>query len=62
MLEKIREQINEIKSKLNDPHLCEGTALTYSRISGYYRPIEFWNDGKQEEFIQRLEYSMEHLV
>jgi ribonucleoside-triphosphate reductase len=25
----------------------------YSRIVGYIRPINQWNDGKQEEFIDR---------
>ncbi len=25
----------------------------YSRIVGYLRPVEQWNDGKQEEFKNR---------
>lgn len=25
----------------------------YSRIVGYYRPVQNWNDGKREEFSQR---------
>lgn len=25
----------------------------YSRIVGYLRPVEQWNDGKQEEFKMR---------
>lgn len=29
---------------------------TYSRIVGYYRPVQRWNRGKQEEFKERLEY------
>jgi anaerobic ribonucleoside-triphosphate reductase len=55
-LEKIEEAIAEINAKLRDTHLCEGTAAVYSRISGYYRPVEAWNPGKAEEFTQRLEY------
>lgn len=25
----------------------------YSRVSGYFRPVNQWNRGKQEEFSQR---------
>jgi anaerobic ribonucleoside-triphosphate reductase len=25
----------------------------YSRIVGYYRPVQDWNKGKQEEFAER---------
>jgi hypothetical protein len=25
----------------------------YSRVSGYYRPVNQWNKGKQEEFADR---------
>ncbi|MFA4937434.1 MAG: anaerobic ribonucleoside-triphosphate reductase [Patescibacteria group bacterium] len=28
----------------------------YSRIVGYIRPVTQWNDGKQAEFHDRLEY------
>ena len=27
----------------------------YSRITGYYRPVQNWNDGKTQEFKDRLE-------
>jgi len=57
-IEKIDNQIKEIQDKLNNPHLCEGTAEVYTRVSGYYRPVENFNDGKQEEFVQRLEYNL----
>ena len=30
-------------------HKCE----VYSRVVGYLRPVDQWNDGKQEEFKQR---------
>jgi anaerobic ribonucleoside-triphosphate reductase len=61
-IEKIDRQIKEIMEKLNDPKLCDGSAATYSRISGYYRPVENWNNGKTEEFIQRLEYSFNNAI
>lgn len=28
-------------------------AEVYSRISGYFRPVNQWNKGKQEEFTNR---------
>jgi anaerobic ribonucleoside-triphosphate reductase len=30
----------------------------YSRVVGYFRPVNQWNKGKQEEFNQRKEYSL----
>ncbi|MGC9309684.1 MAG: anaerobic ribonucleoside-triphosphate reductase [Candidatus Nanoarchaeia archaeon] len=29
----------------------------YSRVVGYLRPVEQWNDGKQEEFADRKTFS-----
>ena len=37
------------------PH-CGRRAEIYSRITGYYRPVQNWNDGKAQEFAQRKEY------
>jgi anaerobic ribonucleoside-triphosphate reductase len=28
----------------------------YSRIVGYFRPIQNWNDGKKQEYTERKEY------
>ena len=28
----------------------------YSRVVGYFRPVNHWNKGKQEEFLHRKEY------
>ena len=30
----------------------------YSRIVGYYRPVQSWNKGKREEFSQRKYISL----
>ena len=35
---------------------CGKDTEVYSRITGYYRPIQNWNDGKVEEFKDRQEY------
>ena len=31
----------------------------YSRVVGYFRPINQWNKGKQEEFRERKVYRVE---
>ena len=33
---------------------CKGAADVYSRIAGYYRPVHDWNDGKAQEFKNRI--------
>ena len=38
---------------------CGRPTEVYSRITGYYRPLSNWNDGKQSEFSSRLEYKSE---
>ena len=30
--------------------ICGKTTEVYSRITGYYRPVQNWNDGKRAEF------------
>ncbi|MBA7495245.1 Anaerobic ribonucleoside-triphosphate reductase [subsurface metagenome] len=35
---------------------CDKVCDVYSRVVGYFRPVRNWNEGKQEEFKQRLEY------
>ena len=31
----------------------------YSRVTGFFQPVQNWNKGKQEEFKGRKEYSFE---
>ncbi len=31
----------------------------YSRVVGYFRPVNQWNKGKQEEFKERKEYKLQ---
>jgi len=35
---------------------CGKETEVYSRVVGYFRPVRNWNEGKQEEFRQRVEY------
>ena len=37
------------------PH-CGKKTEVYSRITGYYRPVQNWNDGKSQEFKDRKTY------
>lgn len=37
---------------------CGKTTEVYSRITGYYRPVQNWNDGKLQEYQNRTEYRM----
>ena len=39
------------------PHCGEKTEV-YSRITGYYRPVQNWNDGKAQEFKDRKVYNI----
>ena len=41
------------------PH-CGKPTEVYSRITGYYRPVQNWNDGKAQEFKERREYVIAH--
>ena len=36
--------------------ICGKKTEVNSRITGYYRPVQNWNDGKAQEFKQRKEY------
>ncbi len=35
---------------------CGNKTEVYSRITGYYRPVQNWNDGKSQEFLDRKTY------
>ncbi|MBP3580926.1 MAG: ribonucleoside triphosphate reductase [Clostridia bacterium] len=43
------------------PHCGEKTEV-YSRITGYYRPVQNWNDGKSQEYKDRKVYNIETSV
>lgn len=38
--------------------ICGEETEVYSRITGYYRPVKNWNDGKSKEFEMRKEYNL----
>ncbi len=43
------------------PH-CGAKTEVYSRITGYYRPVQNWNDGKLQEYANRTEYDIANSV
>lgn len=43
------------------PH-CGAPTEIYSRITGYYRPVQNWNEGKSQEYKNRKLYDIEHSI
>ena len=43
------------------PH-CGKKTEVYSRITGYYRPVQNWNDGKSQEYKDRKVYNVGNSV
>jgi len=41
--------------------ICGKPTEVYSRITGYYRPVQNWNKGKTQEFADRKTYSISGL-
>ncbi|NLJ89350.1 MAG: ribonucleoside triphosphate reductase [Clostridiales bacterium] len=41
---------------------CGEVAEVYSRITGYYRPVQHWNDGKVQEYKDRQEYNLNETI
>ena len=39
---------------------CGARAEVYSRITGYYRPVQNWNEGKSQEYKNRRLYEIEN--
>ncbi len=42
--------------------VCGEKAEVYSRITGYYRPVQNWNDGKVQEYKERKLYDVGNSV
>ena len=42
--------------------ICGRSTEVYSRITGYYRPVQNWNEGKTKEFKDRKVYNIETSV
>ena len=42
--------------------ICKAKTEVYSRITGYYRPVQNWNDGKLQEYKNRKVYDMKNSI
>ena len=49
-----------ISGEVYECPICGKTTEVYSRITGYYRPVQNWNDGKRAEFGERKVYDVEN--
>lgn len=38
---------------------CTGKTEVYSRVCGFYRPVQQWNKGKRDEYRDRVEFNPE---
>ncbi len=51
-----------IQGEVYECPICKAKTEVYSRITGYYRPIQNWNDGKVQEFKDRQTYDIGNSV
>ncbi len=38
--------------------VCDKDTMVYSRVTGYYRPIQRYNNGKKQEFAERIKFQL----
>lgn len=55
MSEEIMDKEDEKSRKITT---CGRKTEVYSRVCGYFRPVENWNKGKMEEFRERKNYNV----
>ena len=41
---------------------CGAKTEVYSRVCGFFRPVQQWNRGKREEYSQRREFVVEQEI
>lgn len=47
---------------MSEEQVCGKPTQVFSRVSGYYRPVQNWNDGKAQEFKERKTYDGQQAV
>ena len=47
-----------LSGEVSECPICKDRTEVYSRITGYYRPVQNWNDGKLQEYKHRKEYNI----
>ena len=51
-----------INGEANKCPICNGPTEVYSRITGYYRPVKNWNNGKAQEYKDRVSYDINKMT
>ncbi len=51
-----------LNGEQNSCPICGTSTEVYSRITGYYRPVRNWNDGKSQEYKERKLYDIANSV
>ena len=51
-----------LSGEVNVCPVCGKRTEVYSRITGYYRPVQNWNDGKTQEWKERKTYDPQNSV
>ena len=41
---------------------CTAKVEIYSRVTGFYRPVQAWNNGKQQEFKDRKVFKVDSVT
>ncbi len=44
---------------MEETKTCDRKTEVFSRVVGYFRPVNNWNEGKKEEFKERKEFTEE---
>ncbi|HAV92928.1 TPA: hypothetical protein DCW38_07105 [candidate division WOR-3 bacterium] len=55
-MEKV--QMKEEVQKIHVVRVKQVPTEIYSRVVGYFRPVNNWNEGKKEEFQDRKEFKL----
>ncbi len=51
------QNMNTVEKEPKSPS-CNQKMEVFSRVVGYYRPVENWNKGKQDEFKARRTFTV----
>ena len=54
----IKKIFSEFDEKDVKENICNRPMLIYSRVVGFIRPVENWNDAKRQEFVNRRNYKV----
>jgi len=50
-----------IRGEVEECPDCQAKCEVWSRVMGYFRPVDQWNKGKQSEYVEREEYLITHV-